>query len=142
VLIGSSDQIKLNKKIFLSASLSYVTLVTYISYVTCVSYAILINSGYSTTWSNDEMILVVANVKGGPGKSCLAQNLAVYLQVVAGKRVLLVDADPQETTADWINERRENGTLPDIRFAKMTGRIRDDLLSSEEHYGVVVVDSS
>ena len=87
------------------------------------------------------MIVVCANVKGGPGKSCLAQNIAVYLQVVANKKVMLIDADPQETTADWINERRENENLPDIRFAKMTGKIRDDLLAVETQYDCIVVDS-
>jgi hypothetical protein len=51
------------------------------------------------------------------------------------------DMDPQETTADWINERRENENLPDIRFAKMTGKIRDDLLAVETQYDCIVVDS-
>lgn len=86
------------------------------------------------------MIIVCANIKGGPGKSCLAQNLAVHLQVDHGLKVLLVDGDPQETTADWITSRREAELYQDIRFSKMTGDIRDDLLDQEEHYGAVVVD--
>ena len=86
------------------------------------------------------MIIVCANVKGGTGKSCLAQNLAVYLQVIAGKKVLLVDGDPQETTADWIQERRESGKLADIRFAKMTGDIYNDLLDMEDKFDAVIVD--
>jgi len=86
------------------------------------------------------MIIVCANIKGGPGKSCIAQNLAVYLQVEQGMRVLLVDGDPQETTADWIGERRKAGKFPDIRFSKMTGDVRADLLDQEDHYDAVVVD--
>ena len=86
------------------------------------------------------MIIVSANIKGGAGKSCIAQNLAVYLQTHKKLRVLLVDADPQETTADWIQSRRESGIYPDVRFAKMTGDIRADLLDQEEHFDAVVVD--
>ena len=74
------------------------------------------------------MIIVCANVKGGVGKSCLTQNITVFLQQVKNKKLLLIDADPQETTADWINERREQGVLPDIRLAKLTAKIRSDLL--------------
>lgn len=86
------------------------------------------------------MIIVCANIKGGPGKSCLAQNLAVWLQSYHGLTVLLVDGDPQETTADWVQSRREFGKYPDVRFAKMTGDIRADLLDQEDHYDAVVVD--
>ena len=47
------------------------------------------------------MIILVGGEKGGAGKSCLAQNLAVYLQT-KNRDVLLLDADPQGTTTDWI----------------------------------------
>ena len=87
------------------------------------------------------MIIVCACIKGGPGKSCLAQNLAVWLKNQHGINVLLVDADPQETSSDWIQSRRETGKYPDIRFAKMTGDIRADLLEQENHFGAVVVDT-
>ena len=43
-------------------------------------------------------ILVVGGIKGGIGKSTVAANLAV-LAARAGPDVLLIDADPQETTA-------------------------------------------
>jgi cellulose biosynthesis protein BcsQ len=38
------------------------------------------------------------------------QNLAVYLQT-KNRDVLLLDADPQGTTTDWIKERDENEDL-------------------------------
>lgn len=40
------------------------------------------------------MILLVGGEKGGSGKSCLAQNLAVYLRTQFHGEVLLVDCDP------------------------------------------------
>ena len=63
--------------------------------------------------------------------------MAVYLQR-RGLRVLLVDADP-ETTAEWIAGDGPGG-VSDIRFAKMTGDIRADLLDQENLYQAIVVD--
>ena len=53
------------------------------------------------------MIILIGGEKGGSGKSCLAQNLAVYLQQ-SGRDVLLVGAAPQGTSTDWAKEREEN----------------------------------
>ncbi|OTG87931.1 AAA family ATPase, partial [Acinetobacter sp. ANC 3832] len=50
------------------------------------------------------MIILIGGEKGGSGKSCLAQNLAVYLQQ-KNHDILLLDADPQGTTTDWVKER-------------------------------------
>ena len=60
------------------------------------------------------MILLLGGEKGGSGKSCLAQNLAVWIKARGGD-VLLLDADPQGTTADWAAERNDQGDLPPIR---------------------------
>ncbi len=50
------------------------------------------------------MILAVAALKGGVGKSTLASNLAV-MRSSNGKKVLLVDADEQQSTTIWTNHR-------------------------------------
>ncbi len=52
------------------------------------------------------MITVVGGTKGGSGKSTVATNLAVMLST-AGRDVLLVDADDQETATDFTNLRNE-----------------------------------
>jgi chromosome partitioning protein len=52
------------------------------------------------------MILVVGGTKGGTGKSTVAANLTVML-AAAGRDVLLVDADEQETSTDFTNMRNQ-----------------------------------
>lgn len=51
------------------------------------------------------MIYLIANTKGGVGKSNIASHLAGYLAGFG--RTLLVDADPQASSASWYTWRRE-----------------------------------
>lgn len=86
------------------------------------------------------MILVLGGEKGGSGKSCLAQNLAVWLH----KRkhdVLLLDADPQGTSLDWAREREQNPDLPDIVVETANGDIRKTLIDRSKRYEMIVVDA-
>lgn len=86
------------------------------------------------------MIVLVGGEKGGSGKSCLAQNLAVYFKTNFPGEVLLVDCDPQRTTSDWIQERKDNLKLTPINCVQLYGNIREDLLSLKTRYEFVVVD--
>src|SRR5579862_9787670 len=49
------------------------------------------------------MIIVVANSKGGVGKSTLSVHLAAWLQE-QGHRVTFADCDAQESSSQWIRE--------------------------------------
>ncbi|MBX3351669.1 MAG: ParA family protein [Phycisphaeraceae bacterium] len=51
------------------------------------------------------MIIVVANSKGGVGKSTLAVHLAAWLSH-QGHRVALADCDTQQSSSEWIREAR------------------------------------
>jgi chromosome partitioning protein len=48
--------------------------------------------------------IMVLNSKGGSGKSTIATNLASYY-ATQGKRVVLVDLDPQASSLDWLAAR-------------------------------------
>lgn len=51
--------------------------------------------------------IMVLNSKGGCGKSTIATNLASYY-ATEGKRVALVDYDPQASSLDWLARRPES----------------------------------
>ncbi len=53
--------------------------------------------------------IVVANQKGGSGKSTLTVHLAAAAEHAQDGPVLLTDADPQGTAADWFNQRKAAG---------------------------------
>ena len=49
--------------------------------------------------------IIVANQKGGSGKSTLVTHLAVAAERAGDGPIVLTDTDPQGTTADWFNAR-------------------------------------
>jgi chromosome partitioning protein len=82
------------------------------------------------------MNIVVSNVKGGVGKT----TTAVYLAAVAGRRghgpVVLVDADPQGSTAEWYDSEPLDGVeLVEGPSVRTVGKA----MSQED--GIVVVDT-
>jgi chromosome partitioning protein len=60
--------------------------------------------------------IVVANQKGGSGKSTLTVHLAAAAEAASDGPVLITDTDPQGTAGDWFNQRRKAG-LASPRYA-------------------------
>ena len=89
-------------------------------------------------------IILVGGEKGGTSKTTTAVNLAA-LCALAGKDVLLVDTDRQESASTWAATRAmtraEQGLGPDMTCVAKTGKVGYDLEQLSHKYDVVIVDS-
>ena len=53
--------------------------------------------------------IIVANQKGGSGKSTLTVHLAAAAEYAGDGPVVISDTDPQGTAGDWFNQRKKSG---------------------------------
>src|SRR5271155_4003406 len=62
--------------------------------------------------------IVIANQKGGSGKSTSTVHLAVAAEQAGDGPVVISDTDPQGSTGDWFNQRKKAG-LDTPRYAPL-----------------------
>lgn len=82
------------------------------------------------------VIIVVANSKGGVGKSTFSVHLAAWLHA-QGHRVTLADCDTQQSSSEWIRE-----AVPEVKAVRLDNPdvILNDLPALNQDTDFVVAD--
>ena len=75
-------------------------------------------------------IIAIINQKGGVGKTTTAVNLAAGLGIL-GKKVLLIDADPQGNTTSGYGINRREITVSSYDLLVSGGRAKESIVSTE-----------
>ncbi len=73
--------------------------------------------------------IVIANQKGGSGKSTITVHLAAAADHANDGPAVISDTDPQGTTSDWFNQRKKSGfhspLYAPLALNELTGKIRE-----------------
>lgn len=84
------------------------------------------------------MIISFLNQKGGVGKTTLSTNVASCL-ALEGKKVLLIDADPQKSSMDWANIRQGERKFNVVSLPTPTIHKEVELL--KPNYDYIIIDA-
>jgi chromosome partitioning protein len=77
--------------------------------------------------------ILIANPKGGSGKTTLSTNLAGYF-ASKGKNVCLLDLDKQQSSHDWLTRRPEH-------LSKITRANNREALTKKKNIEFAIIDS-
>lgn len=87
------------------------------------------------------MIILIGGEKGGPGKTTLATNLAA-MRTAAGRDVLLIDTDKQQTASFWCSIREDNHIRPRVAsIQKFEKTVRTETLALKTKYQDIIIDA-
>lgn len=85
-------------------------------------------------------VVLVANGKGGVGKTTVAVNIAAMC-ALAGKSTILVDTDDEMHSSAWAASRHETEQVLTLTCVAKRGKVGFDIAKLKEKYDVVVVDA-
>ena len=88
-------------------------------------------------------IITIAQQKGGAGKTTLAVHLALSW-AAAGKRVALIDIDPQASLSTWFRVRHERRSAAEAAIAAVAvggWRVAAEVERQAKSHDVVLIDS-
>jgi chromosome partitioning protein len=88
-------------------------------------------------------IITIAQQKGGAGKTTLAAHLALAWAAL-GKRVSVIDIDPQASLSGWfdLRRRRRGDAAAEIEVAAITGwRVSAEVERQARSRDIVLIDS-
>ncbi|MFS7282070.1 ParA family partition ATPase [Serratia proteamaculans] len=83
------------------------------------------------------MIISVLNQKGGVGKTTLSVNIAAQL-AAEGKRVMLLDADPQGSSLDWAAARVVESCFTVVGLPRAT--LHKEISKFVQDYDHIIID--
>jgi len=82
-------------------------------------------------------IIAIANQKGGTGKSTTAVHLAYYLAIQQGHSTLLIDADSQSSSSQWLHNLEKSISFKAI-YDK--DQLFEEIPQLAKHYDYLVID--
>jgi chromosome partitioning protein len=83
-------------------------------------------------------VIAILNQKGGCGKTTIATNIA-HAFSLDGKKILLVDSDPQGSARDW-NEENGGNLFPVVGLDRET--LPKDLDGIKGSYDYIIIDGA
>lgn len=84
--------------------------------------------------------ICIGNEKGGTGKSTITANLAVEA-VKAGLKVLVIDADVQQSSIDFRGIRADKESLPQFQAVSITKNTIHKDISSFTDFDLILIDA-